>query len=287
MLAWDADSGGSMHRLAGACAGGVPVELGPPGPKPWPGMPPSSAAPGSRLRIRCWRRPGRPGLAVIDELELGWRLIRAPVIAVTGTNGKSTSCGLIAAMLVPPGCARLSPGTQTSGRRLSAAAGGDADVVVCEVSSYQLEAVDRMLPEIALLTNLTPEHLGRHRTMGRYEEIKTRLFIRGADIVGRAVLNVDDPLGRRVAGLVRAGGGTAIGVGADPAADYQLRGVRWGLRTPISPCALRRNRVLSSPLPGAHNARNVLTAFAVAELAGVPRADAIAALAAAGTRGPL
>jgi len=283
VLAWDADMRRSMQRVArGLRARGVRV---------WIGPEPALASIEIRTVIKSpGIAPSQPllaaalaaGLPVIDELELGWRLLRAPMIAITGTNGKSTTSGLVATTLAAGGMRTALVGNTAFGPPLSAVANRALDVAVCEVSSYQLEACDRLLPEIAVLTNLTPEHLGRHRTMDRYGEIKTRLFAREGGVVGRAVVNIDDPLGGRLARLVRAGGGTAIGIGADPAADYQLRGVRWGLRH--ADLAVRTpsgTAVLSSRLPGAHNARNVLTAFAVAELAGVSRADAIAALAGA------
>ncbi len=283
VLAWDADMRRSMQRVARRLrARGVRVWIG---PEPAlasieinsviksPGIAPSQPLLAAALAA---------GLPVIDELELGWRLLLAPMIAITGTNGKSTTSGLLATTLAAAGMRTAVVGNTAFGPPLSAVAHRALDVAVCEVSSYQLEACDRLLPEIAVLTNLTPEHLGRHRSMDRYGEIKTRLFARDGDVVGRAVVNIDDPLGGRLARLVRASGGTAIGIGADPAADYQLRGVRWGLRH--ADLAVRTpsgTTVLSSRLPGAHNARNVLTAFAVAELAGVSRADAIAALAGA------
>ena len=87
-------------------------------------------------------------IAVVDELELGWRLTAVPVIAVTGTNGKSTSCALDRRRAARGRRARGGGRQHPLRAPLSTAARGDADVIVCEVSSYQLEAVDAFLPEL-------------------------------------------------------------------------------------------------------------------------------------------
>ena len=223
------------------------------------------------------------GIAVIDELELGWRLTAVPVIAVTGTNGKSTTCALIAAVLSAAGVRAQIAGNTRFGLPLSAAAGGDAEVIVCEVSSYQLEAVDRFLPELAVLTNLTPEHLGRHRTMARYGEVKSRLFARGNEIVNRAVVTHDDALGRHLAELLRGRGATVAEVGAGTASDYRIQRAVWGLRemelslsTPSGPVHI------TTRLIGRHNAVNLAGALAAVDLLNVPRSVSLAALSRAG-----
>src|SRR3982074_510134 len=101
--------------------------------------------------------------------------MRSPVAAVTGTNGKSTVTGLTAALLAAGGHNVRLAGNAEVGEPLSNVAADTPDWIACEVSSYQLEASPTLLPEVAVFTNLTDDHLHRHGTMERYGEAKRRL----------------------------------------------------------------------------------------------------------------
>ena len=138
------------------------------------------------------------GHEVIDELELGWRLGRGPIVGVTGTNGKSTTCALIRRALEGAGADVRPAGNTEWGPPLSAACDHEG-WLVCEVSSFQLEGAPAFLPDVAVLTNLTPEHLPRHRDMEAYGEAKRRMFVREHGAAPAAVVNVDDPFVARLA----------------------------------------------------------------------------------------
>lgn len=138
------------------------------------------------------RRAAELGVPVISEVELACWHIEAPVFAITGTNGKTTTTALTGE------CFKLS-GRRTFvagniGLPLSAIAAevGADDVVVAELSSFQLEGVVHFRPRVAAILNITPDHLDRHGTFAAYREAKAKIFAnqQGGDAV---VLNADDP----------------------------------------------------------------------------------------------
>ncbi|MGO9821688.1 MAG: Mur ligase family protein [Solirubrobacteraceae bacterium] len=215
----------------------------------------------------------RRAIPVLDELELGWRLHPAPMLAVTGTNGKTTVASLATAVLAS--CERrvCLAGNAEQGPPLSAV-DPTADWIVCEVSSFQLEGCTALRPEVAVFTNLTHDHLARHGSMARYGQLKRRLFVRGGDVVPLAVIDVAGDFGRRLADEVEALGGRVVRIGFDQPADYEVRTARWDLRgaafvlrTPTG------DLTLETRLPGVHNARNVAAVAAIGDLFGVDRGD--------------
>ncbi|HEV8307006.1 MAG TPA: UDP-N-acetylmuramoyl-L-alanine--D-glutamate ligase [Methylomirabilota bacterium] len=208
----------------------------------------------------------RRGVPVIGEIELAYRAMTADVIAVTGTNGKTTTTALVGALLQASGRPVLVGGN--IGRPLAAEAlAFPADgLVVAEVSSFQLETTDAFRPRVAALLNLTPDHLDRHRTLAAYAEAKARIFLRQtAD--DWAVVNADDPgaaalatrprgrvlwFSRRApvdAGAYVDGGWVTLRLGTQAAAVCPLEEIF---------------------LRGDHNLENVLAATVCAAWAGVP-----------------
>jgi UDP-N-acetylmuramoylalanine--D-glutamate ligase len=116
------------------------------------------------------------GMEILGELELGWRLVPNEFIAVTGTNGKTTTVELIGAMhraARAPVAVAGNVGTPVSSL---AGALDPAATVVCEASSFQLEDSAAFAPEAAVFLNLTPDHLDRHASVGDYLEAKRRIF---------------------------------------------------------------------------------------------------------------
>ena len=116
------------------------------------------------------------GIDTISELELGWRSCGLPVIAITGTNGKTTTTELIAQMLNASGQRTIACGN--IGKPLSEVAREKhpLDVLTVEVSSFQLEAIRTFRPSISLWLNFAPDHLDRYRSVGEYREAKLRIF---------------------------------------------------------------------------------------------------------------
>ena len=116
------------------------------------------------------------GLEVIGELELAWRLIPNRFIAVTGTNGKTTTVELLGAMHRAAGVSVAVAGNVGTPLASLATELDPAAIVVCEVSSFQLEDSSGFAPECAVLLNLEPDHLDRHGDFERYREAKLRIF---------------------------------------------------------------------------------------------------------------
>jgi UDP-N-acetylmuramoylalanine--D-glutamate ligase len=116
------------------------------------------------------------GTAVLGELELAWRLLPNPFVAVTGTNGKTTTTELIGAMYRAAGLPVAVAGNV--GTALSSYVGEVTDdtTIVCECSSFQLEDTEQFAPECAVLLNLEEDHLDRHGTFEAYRAAKMRIF---------------------------------------------------------------------------------------------------------------
>ena len=283
---WDAASTPHTERARTELAErGVRVELGGDGtalldaaPRPRcviksPGVPPGAPA----LRAALTR-----GIPVIDELELGWRMCAAPVVGVTGTNGKSTTAALIQAALKSAGIEAPLAGNTLFGPPLSALEAGPEAVVVCEVSSFQLEGCPSFVPEAGVLTTLSPEHLDRHGTLELYGACKAAMFARRERRVRRAALNTGVPIGRRIAADLAEGGSRVASFGERGDAGYRVAHARTTiggsaltLRTPTGEIELETR------LPGRHNAVNTLAALALCETIGLERDGVIAAIAAA------
>ncbi len=193
------------------------------------------------------------------------------MVAVTGTNGKSTVASLAVALLRANGARPALAGNVHPGPAFSALTPGDGDIVVCEVSSFQLEECPAFLPEVAVLTNLTHEHLDRHLTMHHYGAAKRRMFVRGRACTSVGVVHVDGSFGARLAQDVRDRGGTVLCFGESEKADYRLAGCRWTAREGWLLAETPRGRVeLRTRLPGPHNALNAVAALALADALDVP-----------------
>ncbi len=220
-------------------------------------------SPGIPITAPLVARARQLGVPVIDELELAWRLIERPFAGVTGTNGKSTVCMLLAAAAHASGLDVAIAGNTDFGPPVSGLLASPPELAIAEVSSFQLEACTDLLPELAVLTNLRPEHLGRHGDMRTYAACKRGLFVRGDRCVPRAVVGADDPLGRELARAVSERGGDVLTFGRGPEADFRLLACDWTLeRARIDVLTPDGELELHTRLPGLHNADNVLAALA-------------------------
>ncbi|HSQ13131.1 MAG TPA: UDP-N-acetylmuramoyl-L-alanine--D-glutamate ligase, partial [Candidatus Deferrimicrobium sp.] len=130
-------------------------------------------------------------IPVLSEIELAYRFFAAPLVAITGTNGKSTTTTLIGKMLQADGKKVFLGGNL--GAPFIGAVTGSWDWGVIEISSFQLEWVDEFRPRIALLLNLTEDHLDRYASFSDYCQAKQRIFAaqQRADV---EIINRDDPL---------------------------------------------------------------------------------------------
>ena len=173
---------------------GVAVRLGDHSPEqfehaafvvPSPGMPVAKLA----RYLGDVTRPGAP--EVLAEMELAWRYLDdEPVLAVTGTSGKTTTASLAAAMLQAQGYTVFLGGNIGTPLSEYVLSGRKADVLVLEISSFQLQACSTFCPRAGVLLNITPNHLDYHKDMTEYTEAKFRLF-RCQDEGDLAVLGAD------------------------------------------------------------------------------------------------
>jgi UDP-N-acetylmuramoylalanine--D-glutamate ligase len=150
-------------------------------------------SPGVPLDIEPLEEAGRKGIEIIGELEWAWRQVKIPVVAVTGTNGKTTTTSLIGEMLKASGKNVFvggNIGTPLSKWLLNSR---HADVLVLEVSSFQLDTASKFSPEVGVLLNTTEDHLDRYDGFAGYVRSKFSLFARqhSSDI---AIINAADPI---------------------------------------------------------------------------------------------
>ena len=202
------------------------------------------------------------GVEVVGELETAWRLIEAEFVAVTGTNGKTTTAELLGAIHRAAGVPVVVAGNV--GTPLAELVGERGDVVVCEASSFQLEDATAFAPEAAVLLNLSEDHIDRHGTFAAYRDAKLRIFARqGRENVAVLPLELEPP-GGAAARIVRFGRdegaelacveGTLVYEGSVLMATEEIR------------------------LRGAHNLDNAMAAAATALARGVPPAAVCEAL---------
>ncbi len=221
-------------------------------------------SPGVPLGIAPLAAARARGVPVIAEIELAARFIREPVVAVTGTNGKTTVTELIGRMLAASG-RRVFVGGNI-GRPLIGYvdAGAPADVVVAEISSFQLDAIVTFRPAVGVLLNITDDHLDRYPGLEAYARSKMRLF-ENQTAEDAAVLNAGDPIIRRLAAGVSSR--TFFYNRPAPAAGgAEVAGTRLTVTLPDrAPIALD---LAPYRLPGPHNAENAGAAALAALAAG-------------------
>ena len=227
-----------------------------------PGVPPSHPA---AVLARRRRVP------VLSEIEIAWRIAEAEArgrnrwVAVTGTNGKSTTTAWIAEIL------RNGPRPVALAGNIGAPLSGflgdpTPRDFVCEVSSFQLEGIESFRPDVAVLTNVTPDHLDRYASFEEYAAAKERVFANQRD-EDFAVVNADDPVARAVP--TRARRVTFSRFAPAPGGTWLENGQI------VSEARGSRRNVLAAErlaLPGAHNLENALAAVATADCLGAPPA---------------
>ncbi|MBI3637593.1 MAG: UDP-N-acetylmuramoyl-L-alanine--D-glutamate ligase [Candidatus Rokubacteria bacterium] len=191
--------GPDAHALARA---GIPMRTGRPTEEAVRGADLVVVSPGVRLDAAPLRAARAAGIPVLGELELGWRAVEAETIAITGTNGKTTTTSLTGALLR----GQVRPVVVAGNIGSPASAHDDCPpdaVLVLEVSSFQLETIDAFQPRVAVVLNVTPDHLDRHGDFAGYVDAKARIFMNQTP-GDCAVLNADDPVTVELAKRTRA-----------------------------------------------------------------------------------
>ena len=186
-----------------AASMGIALELGPHRTETFCGCDLIVVSPGVANNIKPIEAARSAGIPVIGELELAARYINEPIAAVTGTNGKTTTTSLLGEMLRQSGLNVFVGGN--IGTPLIDYAGSPmtADVVVAEVSSFQLDTIQTFRPKVGVLLNVTEDHLDRYRHFREYVASKARLF-RNQTSSDVAVLNRADPVTARLESGLRA-----------------------------------------------------------------------------------
>lgn len=224
-------------------------------------------SPGVRKDHPTLRAAERRGQTIWSEPEVAWRISEAPILAITGTNGKTTTTALLGALLSDAGNDARVGGNIAPGRPLIEIASDapESAYLVAEISSFQLEWVAGFRPLIGIYTNLSPDHLNHHGTMEEYAAMKARIFeSQSAD--DHAVVNADNP--------------------ATIAAAHTGNGTIWTFsrRHPVDRGAFTRGgeivfrdgyhehpvgRIADVLLPGLHNLENALAALISGKILGL------------------
>lgn len=205
---------------------------------------------------------GRRGIPIWSEIELAFRFLRCPLLAVTGTNGKSTTTMLLGEMLTRGGVHTFVGGNL--GTPLIDALAEPYAAAVAEISSFQLEWVEQLHPRVGIFLNLTEDHMDRHRSFAVYGMTK-RALLAQQEPTEWAVVNRDDPevwpLAHGLPGRIFSFGWQPVAEGSW-IADNTLHVRRDGHTTTFALDHLR--------LYGRHNLENVMAATSAALLWGVP-----------------
>ncbi|MDO8700460.1 MAG: UDP-N-acetylmuramoyl-L-alanine--D-glutamate ligase [Deltaproteobacteria bacterium] len=220
-------------------------------------------SPGVPEDNRLLKEAAKQRIPVLSEIELAYRFFRAPLLAITGTNGKSTTTTLVGEMLKASGRKVFVGGNL--GAPFIGALSGDWEWGIIEVSSFQLEWVEEFRPRIAVLLNLTEDHLDRYPDFQAYSAAKERIFAAqtAADV---AILNRDDPLvwamGERLRARVVSFGFAEVDNGVFAAADE----IVWRDGSSEERFPLRHVKI-----QGVHNEENMMAAVAAAKSAAIER----------------
>jgi UDP-N-acetylmuramoylalanine--D-glutamate ligase len=206
------------------------------------------------------------GIPVIGEVELAFRFLQGRVIAITGSNGKTTTTTLVGEILAKSGKKTLVGGNIGTPVISLAAQSTPETLTVLEISSFQLETIEQFRPWIAAILNITPDHLDRHHTFQAYVDAKAGIF-QNQQSGDLAVLNADDP--------------TCVALKDRPKTPSCWFSRKHGVETGaclqgeqivFTPLQGGQERVVLNrhdiPLKGSHNLENVLAAVTIAMLAG-------------------
>lgn len=220
-------------------------------------------SPGVPLDVPALLAARRAAIPVIGEIELAARFITRPIIAVTGTNGKSTTTCMIGHILSKSGKAAFVGGN--IGRPLIGYVSGEQkeDFVVAEISSFQLDTTRSFRPKVALLLNITEDHLDRYASFAHYTASKFSIFSNQTSL-DAAILNRDDPIVMQGADSISAQVATfGHGDGFDQGAYVTGKELICRLSGAEEVCSLEK-----LALTGKHNLENTMAAVLAARLSG-------------------
>ncbi len=221
-------------------------------------------SPGVPLDMAPLQLAGAKGIEILGELDWAWRQVSLPTIAVSGTNGKTTTTALLGEMLRQGGKKPFVGGNIGTPLSQWILTGVPADMLVLEISSFQLDTATAFRPDIGVLLNVTEDHLDRYDNFDAYADSKISLFRRqkSGDF---AILNADDPVCRKRRAEVP--GRVLLFSGSDLAADAGF--INGAIRIEVSPDKSFELSLERTKLLGAHNRENIMAASLAASAAGV------------------
>ncbi len=239
---------------------GVELHVGSDGLEHLDGIATVVKSPGVPARAPAIAAAHERGLPVVGELELAWRLLPNRFVAVTGTNGKTTTVELLGKILRTAGAPVAVAGNVGTPLASLVGAVSLATTVVCEVSSFQLEDSLLFAPEVAVLLNIAPDHLDRHGTFEAYRDAKLRVFAhQSGDDWAVVPAGFEQPARGRVRTFGGTGADVAAARGAVRLGDAEIAVTEIGLR-------------------GEHNVGNALAAATAALVLGIDGRDIAEAL---------
>jgi UDP-N-acetylmuramoylalanine--D-glutamate ligase len=243
---------------------GITVETGGHGDRTFRGQDLIVVSPGVPVDAPPLVQARALGESVIGEIELAAQFLPGPIVAITGSNGKTTTTTLTGEILTAAGLPTLVGGNIGTPAISLAGRANPETAIVLEISSFQLETIQTFRPKIAVILNVTPDHLDRHRTFEVYVDAKARIFENQQD-TDFAVLNADDPTCTAMGSRTRA----QVLWFSRQNEVQQGAWVRDGNIVFRDAKGQREIMQVSEvPLKGAHNLENVLAAVAAGVLMG-------------------
>ncbi|HEY4444090.1 MAG TPA: UDP-N-acetylmuramoyl-L-alanine--D-glutamate ligase [Steroidobacteraceae bacterium] len=222
-------------------------------------------SPGVSLDEPIARAARERGIDVLGDVELFARNVQAPVIGITGTNGKSTVTSLVAGMAAAAGRSVLAGGNLGE-PALDLLEQPTPDLYVLELSSFQLETTYSLELAAAVVLNVTADHLDRYPSVAAYALAKARIFAKAATVV----LNADDPLVAGMRGAADRGGPEHTVTFSIERTDADFSLLRTGTQTLLARRGEALLDVSRMKITGLHNAANALAALALGDAVGLP-----------------
>src|ERR1700737_3478953 len=200
----DTKTGDELHNEIPALLDhGITVETGGHGDRTFRGQDLIVVSPGVRVDAPPLVQSRSVGGEIIGEIELAAQFLPGPIVAITGSNGKTTTTTLAGEILTAGGLEALVGGNIGTPAISLVEHAKPETVIVLEVSSFQLETIRTFRPRVAVVLNVTPDHLDRHRSFEAYTDAKARIF-ENQQSDDFAVLNADDPTCVAIASRTRA-----------------------------------------------------------------------------------
>ncbi len=247
---------------------GIAVETGGHGERTFRGQDLIVVSPGVPADVPQLVQARLHGVPIIGEIELASQFLQGRILAITGSNGKTTTTTLTGEILAASGFPVVVGGNIGTPAVSLIEKTTPASFVVLEISSFQLETIQTFEPFISCILNITPDHLDRHRTFEAYVDAKARIFENQKD-AGFCVLNADDPAANQLTSRARCPV-VHFSRRTEVAAGAFVRDGKIFFRDEKSNQATEREilPVAEIPLKGAHNLENVLAAVCLASLSG-------------------